>query len=353
MRQALWAWLRILAGLGIIAVLLWRLGSDAFLDGLRVVDGPAILAALGIGLVTTVAAAARWCLVVRRLGLPLSLWTAVADYYRAQFLNTVLPGGVLGDVHRAVRHGQDSGDVGRGVRAVVIERTGGQIVLVAAGIAVLFTRPEAAGHLVTPLAVAMPCVLVLLAGAYAARRTSVWRRRVTPVLADVRLGLLARDTWPGVMSLSAVGLAGHLTLFLVSARVAGSSAPFTQLLPLMVLALFAMGLPVNVGGWGPREGVSAWAFAAAGLGAGQGVTVAVVYGVLSFVASLPGVVVLVFRARPQVELEERVVAEREAPHRSPQCLAHSLRAGEAQPRHAIAHEHRRDGDVQPVQSPLG
>ncbi|MGJ3561879.1 hypothetical protein ACR6C2_41015 [Streptomyces sp. INA 01156] len=30
-----------------------------------------------------------------------------------------------------------------------------------------------------------------------------------------------------------------------------------------------MALPLNVGGWGPREGVAAWAFGAAGLGAGR------------------------------------------------------------------------------------
>jgi uncharacterized membrane protein YbhN (UPF0104 family) len=295
--RRVWPWLRILTGLGILALLVWRLGSAAFLDGLRVIDGPGVLAALAIGLVTTVASAARWCLVVRRLGLRLSLWTAVADYYRAVFLNTVLPGGVLGDVHRAVRHGQSSGDVGRGVRAMVIERTGGQVVLAAAGIAVLVARPgtvAAAWHAVTPVAVAAACagVLALLAAIHWGRRTRIWRRLVTPALTDVRL---ARGTWPGVLGLSAVGLAGHLALFLVSARLAGSTAPFTRLLPLMVLALFAMGLPVNVGGWGPREGVAAWAFGAAGLGAAQGVTVAVVYGVLTFVSGLPGAAVPVLR----------------------------------------------------------
>jgi uncharacterized membrane protein YbhN (UPF0104 family) len=332
-KRALWPSLRVLAGLAILAVLVWRLGSGAFADGLRVIDGPSVLAALGLGLATTLAAAARWRLVVRRLGSRLGLPTAVADYYRAQFLNTVLPGGVLGDVHRAVRQGQDSGDVGRGVRAVAIERAGGQVVLVAAGLAALFTRPGAAGRLATPLAVAMPGLLLLLAAAYRARWTGFWRRLVTPVLRDVRAGLLARDTWPGVLALSAVCLAGHLTLFVVAARVAGTDAPLTRLLPLMVLALFAMGLPVNVGGWGPREGVSAWAFAAAGLGAGQGVTVAVVYGVLTFVSCLPGLVVLVLRAlarpRPQVELEQRVVAEREPAHRGAERVAHPVRAGKA------------------------
>jgi hypothetical protein len=38
--------------------------------------------------------------------------------------------------------------------------------------------------------------------------------------------------------------------------------------------------------------VAAWAFSAAGLGAAQGVTTAVVYGVMVAVAGLPGAVVL-------------------------------------------------------------
>ena len=44
---------------------------------------------------------------------------------------------------------------------------------------------------------------------------------------------------------------------------------------------------------GPREGMTAWAFAAAGLGASRGVATAVVYGVMAFVSSLPGAAVLV------------------------------------------------------------
>ncbi|MGM0358274.1 lysylphosphatidylglycerol synthase transmembrane domain-containing protein, partial [Streptomyces sp. ECR3] len=125
------------AGAAILAVLLWRLGTGVFLDGLRRIDTPTLLAGLGIGLLTTVLSAWRWCLVARRLGIRLPLPGAVADYYRALFLNAALPGGVLGDVHRAVRHGRDSGDLGRGVRAVVMERTAGQLALVAAGVPVL------------------------------------------------------------------------------------------------------------------------------------------------------------------------------------------------------------------------
>jgi uncharacterized membrane protein YbhN (UPF0104 family) len=61
-----------------------------------------------------------------------------------------------------------------------------------------------------------------------------------------------------------------------------------------------MALPLNIGGWGPREGVMAVAFGAVGLGAAQGLTTAVVYGVLSLIACLPGAVVLLLAARTPV-----------------------------------------------------
>jgi glycosyltransferase 2 family protein len=72
----------------------------------------------------------------------------------------------------------------------------------------------------------------------------------------------------------------------------GVTAPPSRMLPLTLLVLLGAALP-NVGGWGPREGVTAWAFAAAGLGASRGVATAVAYGVLVLAASLPGAVVLV------------------------------------------------------------
>ncbi|NED71328.1 UPF0104 family protein, partial [Streptomyces sp. SID9944] len=123
------------------------------------------------------------------------------------------------------------------------------------------------------------------------------RRESRPhrLLGEAREGLLSRRTGPGVAVSSAVVLAGHLATFVVAARVAGCAAPVAVLLPLAVLTLVAMGLPLNVGGFGPREGVTAWAFGAAGLGASTGLAVAVVYGVLSFAASLPGALVLVAR----------------------------------------------------------
>jgi uncharacterized membrane protein YbhN (UPF0104 family) len=298
-----------LAGVSIIAVLVWRLGSGAFLDGLRVIDAGDLLVAFLIGLATTVFSAWRWCLVARGLGLRLTLRSAIAEYYRALFLNAALPGGVLGDVDRAVQHGRDEGDLGRGVRAVVLERTAGQIVLVGVGVTVLLTVPSpvlsvlvthgpVAG--VVALAVAAVAAVAIVTGARLRRGTSRAAGAARTGLAEIRTGLLTRRNWPGIVLASAVVLAGHLATFVVAARAAGSTASLLRLAPLMLLALLAMSLPVNIGGWGPREGVTAWAFGAAGLSASQGLTIAVAYGLFAFVAALPGAAVLVARALPRL-----------------------------------------------------
>jgi hypothetical protein len=189
---------------------------------------------------------------------------------------------------------------------VVLERFAGQVVLLVVGVTVLLTQPALISAVADDLAgsrgvlIAVLCVLAVLlalaAWAVWGRRTSTWHRALATALTDGRVGLLARDTWPGVALLSAAAVAGHLALFVVAARVAGSPATIAQLLPPLVLALLVMGLPVNIGGWGPREAISTLAFGAAGLGATQGLTVAVVYGVLTLVSSLPGAVVR-FRRR--------------------------------------------------------
>jgi hypothetical protein len=128
------------------------------------------------------------------------------------------------------------------------------------------------------------------------------------VAADIRAGLLHRKALPAVAVASAVVVLGHAVTFLVAARTAGVAAPPSRMLPLALLAMLAMVLP-SVAGWGPREGATAWVFAAAGLGAGRGAATAVAYGVMVLAASLPGALVLVagwFPRRGLSPLEKRV-----------------------------------------------
>lgn len=293
MTRRAWAVGRLVVGACIVTVIAVRLGTGPFVTGVRSIGPGSVLVACALAGVTTVCCAWRWWLVARGLDVPLRYPTAVAAYYRSQFLNLTLPGGVLGDLHRGVRHGRDAGDLGRGLRAVFWERSAGQLLQAGCTVPVLAV-------LASPVRSA--AVLVLLTGVLGALAlAAVWRVAGTPrarnrwaraVGADVRAGVLARRVWPGVLGCSLVAHAGHLVTFLVAARAVGASAPPGLLLALALLVLLAAAIPTNLGGWGPREGAAAWAFSAAGLTAAQGVAAAAAYGVLVTAASLPGAVVL-------------------------------------------------------------
>ena len=295
MSRSAWACVRVLSGAAILAVLFWRLGTGPLLDGLRTISGWSLVAAAGIALVTTVCSAWRWSLVARGLGVAVPLPAAIAAYYRSQFLNTALPGGVLGDVHRGLQHGRDAGDVSRGLRAVGWERLAGQVVQVVLALIVLFALPSPVrSSMPAVLAIAILCVLgaAALIRARPPRGTSRWARTLRTANSDVRAGVLAPRTRAAIVLSSVVVVAGHMATFLIAARTAGATASSLRLLPLAILVLLAMTVPTNIGGWGPREGAAAWLFAAAGLGAAQGLAVAAVYGVLVLAASLPGAAVL-------------------------------------------------------------
>jgi glycosyltransferase 2 family protein len=312
MSRTLWAWARLLGGAAILGVLLWRLGTGPFLTGIRSINAWSLVATTAIAVLTTVCCAWRWCLVARGLGVGLPLRTAIAAYYRSQFLNSTLPGGVLGDVHRAVRHGRDAGNLGRGLRAVGWERTAGQVVQAILALVILSALPSpvrSSMRIVVIAAVAGALVVVLLFRALPRRGSSRWARTLRGTAADVRNGLLARPAWPGIVVASTVVVAGHAATFLIAARTAGEHASLIRMLPLAMLVLLATTVPTNVGGWGPREGVAAWAFSAAGLGASAGVTAGVVYGIMALVATSPGAVVLFVARRRSAGRQSEVTID--------------------------------------------
>jgi uncharacterized membrane protein YbhN (UPF0104 family) len=279
----------------VLGVLVWRLGTGPFLDGVRTIDGPALGEATGLVLLTTLCCAWRWKIVAGGLGVEISLPAALAAYYRALLLNVTLPGGVVGDVHRGIRHGRDVNDVGRALRSVVWERSAGQVVQVLVTVVVLLALPspvQSAMPLVATVIVAALVGVVLITRVRPAAARSAWARARSAVAGDIHHGLLARRAWLRIALASALVVAGHAVIFLIAARTAGVTAPPSRMLPIALLATMAMVLP-NVGGWGPREGITAWAFGAAGLGAGRGVATAVVYGVMVLVACLPGAAVLI------------------------------------------------------------
>jgi uncharacterized membrane protein YbhN (UPF0104 family) len=307
--------LRLVGGLVVLALLWQRVGATPFQNGLRAVTLPALAAAAAITAVATVCSAWRWRVIARTLGVGMPLTTAIGAYYRSQFLNSVLPGGVPGDVHRAVAHGRRAGAMNRGLRAATWDRLSGQVLQAVLTALALLLLPSPARRFLPVivaggLAVVLGAVLVVwVAGRRERSRPAGVARAVS---GDVRHRLLARGVWPQLTLASVVIVVGHTGTFVIAARVAGATAPLGELVALALLVQTAMVIPLSVGGWGVREGAAAWAFGAAGLGAAVGITVTTVFGVLCLAAMAPGAALLLAdsarrgdRARSEPEPEPR------------------------------------------------
>jgi uncharacterized membrane protein YbhN (UPF0104 family) len=312
--------LRLVAGVTVLWFLGRELGAAPFEDGLRAVTWQGVVAAATLTALTTVCSAWRWKVVARALGTDIGLPRATGAYYRSLFLNSVLPGGILGDVHRAVTQGRRAGDVAQGVRAVGWERLCGQVIQAVVTAVVLLTLPSPVRPALPYVLAGIACVVgcAALVGCVAARLgRSRPARAARAIATDLRRGLLVRGVWPQLTLASVLVVAGHTATFVIAARVAGSTAPLGELIALLMVIQIAAGIPLNIGGWGPREGAAAWAFAAAGLGAANGVTVSTLYAVLMLAAVTPGAGLLLKDAVRRRRRGREHPAESRAPDPAP------------------------------------
>lgn len=290
--------LRWLPGPLVLVGILYWLGGAELGDRLRNLSPGWVFVALLLSVLQVALSAWRWRFTAARLGMRLPFRRALAEYYLAGFLNQVLPGGVVGDVTRAWRHAGQDVPAGRAIRAVILERMSGQVVMTGVALASLvlmvstMTRsgsgPEGEilrGWLVTGSVVAAALAVVGVA-AY-----RLLQRRLR---GEIRRALLAPRALPVQLVTSALVVASYLGVYLASARALGVETPATILLPLVAPVLVAMLIPLTVAGWGVREGAAALIWAAVGLGAADGVAISVAYGLLVLVSALPGGLVLLW-----------------------------------------------------------
>ncbi len=283
--------MRAAIGAAVLGAIVLIAGTEPFLQGLAAVTAGPAAAAVALGAVTTAAAAWRWRVIARRLDLELGRREAVAAYYRSQFLNSVLPGGVLGDVHRAIAHGRTAGGVANASRAVVWERAAGQAVQIAlATIAVVAVGMSGYSPAVSTvlLAVTVLCLTLVLAAAVSARA----RRFLAGELRALRSAFGSPSAAFQVVAASVLVIGGLVATFVVACVAVGVDAPLPRLIALALITVLAGSLPLNIAGWGPREGAAAAAFAAAGLGAATGIAASTAFGVLALIAVAPGAAVL-------------------------------------------------------------
>lgn len=268
-----------------LAILLWW--SDPAEVGARLRDtdmvwiGVAVLAVTG----ATFSMAARWKATARAVGIELSYGVALREYYLAQLINLVLPGGIAGDVTRAVR-ARSEADLTRAAQSVMAERLLGQVALLGvmlAGFAGALAIPGGPewGALAWAV-VGCLCAAALLAWAMSRQATATGR------FLHLVAGLMCR---PDMLVHAAVTTLCLILGFYACARATGIVLPPGVWVTLVPLVLSAMLIPLSIGGWGWREGAAAALFPIAGAPATAGIATGITYGVVLLVAVLPAGVI--------------------------------------------------------------
>ena len=283
----------------LLALLAWWLDASALLDRLAGFDPRWALVAVAISFPQIALLAFRWRFTAGRLGLDLPFGAALREYYLATFLNQVLPGGVMGDVSRAWRHGRAGPEsrLGPAARAVILERTSGQVVMGGIAALSLASLPLAFSAVPVTLALAVCGIGVAALAALLAFRQRARSGPLATLWRDVHTALLSRDTLPAQLLSSTLVVGTYLATYVVAARALGVSTPLWTLLPLVAPVLLSMLVPATVAGWGVREATAAALWGAVGLTPVDGVAISAAYGILVLLSSLPGALVLLSSGR--------------------------------------------------------
>ncbi|MEM6372907.1 MAG: lysylphosphatidylglycerol synthase transmembrane domain-containing protein [Pseudomonadota bacterium] len=280
-------WIKLAVSALCLGALLWWTDAAGVFARLRGADMAWVTLALVAITAATFAMASRWKLTTDAFGLQIRFPTALREYYLAQLINTLVPGGVAGDVTRAVR-ARHGADLTRAAQSVMAERLLGQIAILGlmfAGFAVALLVPGgpdwgALGWIIpSVLTGGLVTFCVLLRGHNATAR-----------FLRVTLHLMRRP------AITVHGIATTFCLilgFYACARATGVIIPAEGWATLIPLVLCAMLIPLSVAGWGWREGAAAALFPFIGAPADAGIASSITYGLVLFVAALPAAGLLI------------------------------------------------------------
>ncbi|NBB99079.1 MAG: UPF0104 family protein [Alphaproteobacteria bacterium] len=296
-RTALTRGAPVIVPLGLLALILYAVGTDDILDRIRSVAPVWVVAAFLAAQAQIVLSALRWQVTARHLGITFSFSRALAEYYLSGAVNMTLPGGVLGDGLRAVRSRQTMG-LEPAAHAVVIERLAGQVALVAVlALGLLLSgRPglQAAGGLLLGLMIVALFVLPR------SRRGISWPAfpgGIGRFIVSVKIAWGGRRNAVLQVVLGVLIVTANLASFAFVAAATGLYLNVLQVLFAVPLVLLAMLLPFSVAGWGYREGAAAAVFPMIGATAAEGVGASILFGAVILVANVPGLFVFKSRQR--------------------------------------------------------
>ena len=262
----------------------------------------------------------KWWLLLRPVGLVVPYLRMVGFYFVGMFFNIFLPTIVGGDAVKAIVLARETRAVARSTMSVFMERNVGLFALLSiATAAAAFAPPVPVMHL------SLLSLTLLLSAGFLVANVVIANRHayrfvdyliaMTP-LARIRSRASSlydavvpyRRAWgviTATVGLSFVFQAVVILVVFLNAKALAQDVPVSALAVFVPLISLAGMLPFSVNGLGIREALYALLFGRIGIPAEVAVSMALLYFVVTLLASLPGGVVSVAQRgprRPQVPL---------------------------------------------------
>lgn len=275
MRDKLFNLLKIGVSLGLLLLLLWKVGWRETWETFTQSDFRYLLAAWGLYLFSMVIRAYRWqsLVLIQKLRAPLS--KLISLYFIGTFFNTVLPTGIGGDVVRMYELSRHSSQGTESISTVLVDRLCGFLVLFAmASLALIFSY-----RLIPPVVSAIIIIITLVSmlGVWIAFNETVWRwlkrMRLLSWLLEMRrvqefhTSIQAYRT-PAISRALLASLAFNILLmvfnYLIALALGVRISPWYFLVFIPIIS-FLLILPVSLSGLGVREGGYVLLFAQAGV----------------------------------------------------------------------------------------
>lgn len=290
--------LKVAVSLGLLALLVWKVGWRETWETIRQMDPLYLVAAWLIYMFSMVLRAYRWQVLLRIQKLKASLARLTSLYFIGTFFNSVLPTGFGGDVVRMFELTKDSHQGTEAVGTVVVDRMCGFVVLfVMACLALPFSY-----RLIPPLvpAVILAITILTLLGVWMALSDQVWkwlcglpllgRLLGSPRAQHFRASIAAYRT-PAIGKALVASLAFNVLLMIINYLVAlglGIRISAWYFLVFIPIISFLLTLPISFSGLGVREGGYILLFGQAGVASSLALAMSLCIYAMAVVTGLIG-----------------------------------------------------------------
>jgi len=223
-------------------------------------------------------------------GTEMNFFYCLRFYYISSFINNVLPGGVAGDIYRAYCARESTHRVinlSKSVQGIVFERLSGQIMmffifLFSLTLFFLFNEKYLAFFYTV-----IPVTLAILIFYFIIKKIYFNKIRSNEIMLNFKRIFSGIIFWNHTI-ISFFVVLSYIIIYIISAEAIGLSIDYFSFFVFTPIILFSMTLPVSIGGWGVRETTALLIAFLLGLSASSSISVAIMYGILNLLCSLPG-----------------------------------------------------------------